>query len=107
MLKPSAKRAAEAEEQQPAAAAADAAEPWGGLSVGAVVAGGGVVQQVLLRTPEQGGGLLELHVTGQHRALLSCVGREFGQWLFVYSSTLCVFVGVDVSFSVRACVREP
>jgi hypothetical protein len=70
VLKPSSKKAAE--EEAAAAAAADAAaadaaaaaDPWGGIAVGAQLPEGAVVQQVLLRPAEQGGGLVELTVTG-------------------------------------------
>uniref|UniRef100_A0A383V4G5 S1 motif domain-containing protein n=1 Tax=Tetradesmus obliquus TaxID=3088 RepID=A0A383V4G5_TETOB len=67
VLKPSSKKAAEEEAAAAAAegaAAAAAGDPWGGLAVGSLLQQGAVVQQVLLRPAEQGGGLVELTVTG-------------------------------------------
>lgn len=63
VVKPSVKKSADTDEATTTAAAAG---PWAGLDVGSIIAVGGVVQQVLQRTPEEGGGLLELSVTGDY-----------------------------------------
>jgi hypothetical protein len=66
VLKPSSKKAAEEDAEAAAAAAAGgaASDPWGGVAVGSLLQAGAVVTQVLMRPAEQGGGLVELTVTG-------------------------------------------
>lgn len=65
VLKPSSKKAAEEDAAAAAADGAAAGDPWGGVAVGALLNEGAVVTQVLMRPAEQGGGLVELTVTGR------------------------------------------
>lgn len=84
-LRPASKKAADDAPATPAAAAA--ASPgskaaagdgeWGGYAVGSEVAGGGVVQQVLQKPIQEGGGLVELLVTGE--GLVGVVACRFCQ----------------------------
>lgn len=69
-LRPASKKTADdspaaAAAASPGKAAGAADGEWCGYAVGSVVPGGGVVQQVVQRPLQEGGGLVELMVTGE------------------------------------------
>jgi hypothetical protein len=118
VLKPSSKKAAEEGAAAAAAAAAAAegaaADPWGGVAVGSLLQEGAVVTQVLQRPAEQGGGLVELTVTGRLQGFVGVAKpcdfeRERGSGSAIADAAGLVELTVTGVFKVFGvvCHRQP